>query len=43
MNRFSQQQVDNEIDIESKLQDDFEKSLEKDYFEMETEERNGAM
>lgn len=37
------QQVDNEIDIESKLQEEFEAELEKNYIEMLTEERNGVM
>lgn len=37
------QQVDNEIDVESKLQEEFEVELEKDYIEMVTEERNGVM
>lgn len=36
-------QIDNEIDIESKLQEEFETELEKNYIEMITEERNGAM
>lgn len=36
-------QIDNEIDIESKLQEEFEAELEKNYIEMITEERNGAM
>ena len=37
------QQVDNEIDIESKLQEEFEEKKEKNYIEMVTEERNGVM
>ena len=36
-------QIDNEIDIESKLQEEFEAEIEKNYIEMITEERNGAM
>lgn len=36
-------QIDNEIDVESKLQEEFEAELEKNYIEMITEERSGAM
>ena len=36
-------QIDNEIDIESKLQEEFESELYTDYVKMLTEERNGVM
>lgn len=36
-------QIDNEIDVESKLQEEFEAELEKNNIEMITEERSGAM
>lgn len=36
-------QIDNEIDIESKLQEEFETELYADYVKMLTEERNGVM
>lgn len=34
--------LDAEIDFESKMQDEFEKELEKDYFEILSESGNGV-